>query len=140
MKVLLAVDGSDFTQRTLDFVAARAQIFGPATEFTALTAVAPVPNHAARFLQKSTLDTYYQEEADKVLKPVKAFADAKGWNLIARHAVGQAGDVVAALATEGNFDLVVVGTHGHSHLGGVVVGSVTTRIIAGCKVPVLLVR
>ena len=38
------------------------------------------------------------------------------------------------------FDMVVMGSHGHSALGNLVMGSVTTQVLAHCQVPVLLVR
>ena len=33
-----------------------------------------------------------------------------------------------------------MGSHGHTALGGVVLGSVTTGVLARCKLPVLLLR
>jgi nucleotide-binding universal stress UspA family protein len=33
-----------------------------------------------------------------------------------------------------------MGSHGHGTLGNLVMGSVATQVLAGCKVPVLLVR
>ncbi|MCW7541193.1 universal stress protein [Aquabacterium sp. A7-Y] len=140
MKILLPVDGSTYTKRMLGFVAAHDEMFGTSHDYTALTVVPAVPPHAAGFLDKGLLDSYYQEEAEKVLSPVRQFAVQTGWRLETRYAVGHAGDVVAELAQEGRYDLMVMGTHGHSALGSVVLGSVTTRVIASCKVPLLLVR
>jgi nucleotide-binding universal stress UspA family protein len=36
--------------------------------------------------------------------------------------------------------LIVMGSHGHSSLGNVVLGSVANRVLARCKTPVLLIR
>ena len=140
MKILLAVDGSDYTKRMLSYIAAHDELVSPKNQFTALTVVAPVPPHAASFLQRSVLDSYYGEEADKTLAPVRAFAQQTGWALDAKHAVGSAGDLIAELAESGKFDLVVMGTHGHGALGNMVLGSVANRVVAKCKTPVLLVR
>ena len=38
------------------------------------------------------------------------------------------------------FDLLVMGSHGHGNVGNLVMGSIATKVLAGCKVPVLLVR
>ena len=35
---------------------------------------------------------------------------------------------------------IVLGSHGHGALGNLVMGSVATRVVAQCGVPVLLVR
>jgi nucleotide-binding universal stress UspA family protein len=140
MKVLLAVDGSPYTKRMLSYVAAHDELLGPGHDYTAITVVSSIPPHAARFLQREVMDSYYAEQADQVLAPAQAFAKQNGWTLTSRHAVGSPGDVIAELAKDGGFDLVVMGTHGHSSLGNVVLGSVANRVIAQCHVPVLLIR
>lgn len=140
MKILLAVDGSDYTKRMLAYLAAHTELLGPSHEYTAITVVPPVPGRAASFLSQESLRTYYDEQATQVLTPVKAFAAQQGWNLDARHVVGHAADAISEFAQNGKFDLLVMGTHGHSALGGVVLGSVTQRVIAQSGLPVLLVR
>ena len=47
---------------------------------------------------------------------------------------------IARVLEAGKFDLVMMGSHGHSALGNLVMGSVATRVLAHCKTPVLLVR
>lgn len=37
-------------------------------------------------------------------------------------------------------DLIVMGSHGHGALGQLLVGSVTSRVAATCRVPLLIVR
>jgi nucleotide-binding universal stress UspA family protein len=36
--------------------------------------------------------------------------------------------------------MIVMGSHGHGALSGLVLGSVVTKVLAACKVPVLVVR
>ena len=140
MKILLAVDGSSFTKRMLGYVAANQDLFTDSTDFTIFTVVPEIPAHPRSFLPRPTVDDYYLSEAAKVLDPVKRFAQQNGWKFEARHAVGHPGDLVAELATNGAFDMVIMGTHGHSALVNVVLGSVAMRVLAQCKVPLLLVR
>ena len=140
MKILLPVDGSDYTKRMLGYVAAHDELFGAAHEYTVFTAVAPIPTHAARFLDSQTLEAHYHEQAESVLRPVRKFADQQHWKLSVVHAHGHAAEAVAALAEELQPDLIVMGTHGHSALGNVVMGSVANGVLARCKVPVLLIR
>jgi nucleotide-binding universal stress UspA family protein len=54
--------------------------------------------------------------------------------------VGAAGDVIAKMATDGDFDLVMMGSHGHNTLANLVMGSVATKVMAHCGTPVLLIR
>jgi nucleotide-binding universal stress UspA family protein len=140
MKILIPVDGSVYTQRALDYVASHAEIFGPSHRYVAFTAIAPIPGHASRFLDRDVIDGYYHDEAEKVLAPVREFAGQHGLTLEARHGVGHASEAIAAFARTEEPDLIVMGSHGHSALGNMALGSVATGVIARCAVPVLLVR
>jgi nucleotide-binding universal stress UspA family protein len=139
MKVLLAVDGSDYTKRMLEYLAGHDELLGPSHEYTALTVVTPIPPHAARHIERTTLDGYYRDEATKVLDPVVAVAAKHGWNLTALFRPGHAAEEIAALAERDEYDLVVLGTHGHSALGSLVLGSVVSGVLARAKKPILLV-
>ena len=140
MKILLAVDGSEYTKRMLSYIAAHDELLGAGHEYVVFTAVAPVPPHAAHFLDRSTLTDYYRSEAEEVLRSVKRFADQQGWNVRVHHAPGHPADSIVALAEAEKPDLIVMGTHGHSALGCVVLGSVAMGVLARCKAPVLLIR
>src|SRR5262245_43740141 len=124
MNILLAVDGSDYTKRMLAYVAAHGELFPSSARYTILTVVPKVPGHAARFIAQKDLADYYNDEAEAVLGPVRAFAKQTGWQADFTHRSGYAGDAIAEVAKEGNFDLVVMGSHGHSALAGMVLGSV----------------
>ena len=86
MKILLPVDGSDHTKRMLAYLAAHDELLGRGHEFTVFTAVAPLPHHATRFLDRSVVDDYYHEQVENVMKPVRAFALQQQWALREAHA------------------------------------------------------
>lgn len=140
MKVLLAVDGSEYTKRMLSHIAAHDELLGPAHDYTVLTVVAQIPPHAARFLGRATLDSYYKEQADHVLRPIAAFVEQNGWKATFAHAEGQPAEAIAEFAARLKPDLIVMGSHGHSALGSMVLGSVASGVLARCKAPVLLIR
>jgi nucleotide-binding universal stress UspA family protein len=140
MKILLPVDGSEYTRRMLGYVAAHDEMFGPGHDYIVVTAVAPLPNDVVRFLDRSTVEDYQRSQAEAVLEPVRAFAKQKGWKLRASHVVGHAAEAIAAMAEREQPDVIVMGSHGHSALGGLVLGSVTTGVLARTKAPVLIVR
>jgi nucleotide-binding universal stress UspA family protein len=140
MKILVAVDGSPFTKRMLAYLAAHDEWLGPQHAYSVLTVVPPVPPRAAAVLDKETLASYYRDEADKVFKPIRAFFAKQGLaaDFVAKQ--GPAGDTIAAIADKGKYDLLVLGSHGHGVLGNLVLGSVATKVVANCGVPVLLIR
>lgn len=140
MKILLAVDGSDHTKRMLSYLAAHDELLGAKHEYLMATVVMAISPHAARYLDRKTLDAYYEEEADAVLKPALAFAHQQGWNVRPVHARGHAPVELTAIADREKCDLIVMGTHGHSSLGNLVLGSVATGVLARSSMPVLLVR
>jgi len=140
MKILLAVDGSDYTKRMLAYLATHEEMLGKADSFTALTVVPGIPPHALSFLDPSVVEDYFRSESESVLEPVRRFAAQKGWPLAAERRVGHAGDVIAEVADGGRYDLVVMGSHGHSALAGAVLGSVTARVLAKCRTPLLILH
>ena len=140
MKVLLPVDGSEYTKRMLGFVAAHQELFGENSEFTVFTVVPSIPGRASHVVDKGVLDSYYAEQAEAVLAPVQKFAALHAWKASMRHAHGPVAEAIAALAVDERSDLIVMGSHGHTALGNVLLGSVATGVLARCKTPVLLVR
>ncbi len=140
MKILVAADGSSFTKRMLAYLAAHDEWLGAHHAYTVLTVVPPVPARAASVLSKDVLTSYYNDESEKVFKPIRPFFAKQGLNaeFVAKH--GHAADTIAAMADKGKYDLLVLGSHGHSSLGNLVMGSVATKVVAQCGVPVLLVR
>ena len=53
---------------------------------------------------------------------------------------GQPAQVVLQEATAAGADVVVMGSHRHTVIGGAVVGSTTHRVLHGASIPVLVVR
>ena len=140
MKILLPVDGSDYTKRMLGYIASHDELLGKDHDYVVFTSVPGIPPHAAGYLGRELVDTYYRDEAEKVLEPVRAFVAQQGWNARFVHGHGPAADTIAELVSTEKPDLVVMGTHGHSALGNVILGSVATGVLSRCKVPVLLIR
>jgi nucleotide-binding universal stress UspA family protein len=141
MKILIPVDGSPYTKRMLGYLAAHDEWLGGAHSYTVLHAVPAVPARAAAVIDRATLKKYYDDEAEKVFKPIRAFFGKKtGLNVTYVGKTGPAADNVATLAAKGGYDLIVMGSHGHGTLTNLVMGSVATKVLANCKTPVLLVR
>jgi nucleotide-binding universal stress UspA family protein len=140
MKILLAADGSSYSKRMLAYLAAHDDWLGGQHDYTVLTVVPGVPARAAAVLDKSVLKDYFDDEAERVLKPIRTFFERQGIRASYVAKVGHAADVIAAQAERGGFDLLLMGSHGHGNLANLVMGSVTARVLASCKTPVLLVR
>ena len=140
MKILVAVDGSSFTKRMLAYLAAHEDWLGTHHEYTVLNVAPALPPRATAVLDKSLLKGYYADEAEKVFKPIRSFFDKQGIKASYVAKIGSAGDVIADVANKGKFDLLMMGSHGHGTLGKLVLGSVSTKVMAHCETPVLIIR
>lgn len=139
MKILLAVDGSSYTKKMLAYLAAH-EMFSPKNEYTAFTAQMMLPTQARAALGKELVTKYYEDEGQRIMGPVHKFLERQGVKAKAVWKTGNAGELIAKLADAEKFDLVVMGSHGRGALANLVVGSVATKVLASCKVPVLIVR
>lgn len=141
MKILLAVDGSDYTRRMLDYLETHDKLLGHDNDFTALTVEHQLPPRSRGTLSVEERGRLHSEEAQKVLDPVLTFLKGYGGSSVqGHHEVGQPGETIARYARDGQFDLIVMGSHGHGRLANLMLGSVTTAVLSHCSVPVLLVR
>lgn len=140
MKILLAVDGSDYTRKMLDYVCANRTLFDPSHEYVVFNAQGPLPPHARSALGAATVQGYHQDEAQKVLQPALEALGRQGLKARSEWKTGPIGETIGHYAEEGRFDMVIMGSHGHGALARLVMGSVTTEVLARCGVPVLLIR
>lgn len=140
MNILLALDGSPYSKKMLAYLATHEALLNSGNSYTVFFAQPALPPRARAAVGKEVVDQYYAEEAEKVLAPASKFLLRHGINAKSVWKVGPAGAMIAKIADDGAFDLLVMGSHGHSALVNLVMGSVATQVLAHCKVPVLLVR
>lgn len=140
MKILLAADGSVYTRHMLDHLDTHAEWLGHTHAYTVLHVVPAVPVGAASLVARESLAAYYDDEAAKALQPVRSFFAQHGVDASFVVRIGHAADLIAELADSGAFDLVMLGSHGHGTLHSLVMGSVSAKVLAHCKAPLLLVR
>jgi nucleotide-binding universal stress UspA family protein len=137
MKILIAADGSGYTKRMLAYIAAHDEWLGSHHDYTVLHCVPAIPHRAAAFVDKDEVRAFYAADAEAVFKPIRAFFKMHDANVTFTFCIGPAGPIIAK---QRGFDLIVLGTHGHGAVGGLVMGSVATKVASLCRTPVLLVR
>ena len=140
MKILLAVDGSTYTQKMLAYLTSHQEMLGAGHEYSIITVQPLLPPRARAALGKDVVEQYYDEEATKILQPVQDFLKSRGVEVQSISKVGPIADTIIKEAQEGKFDMIAMGTHGHGALGRLVMGSVSSQVLAGCTIPVLLIR
>ena len=140
MNILLAVDGSPYTRRMLAYVAENDQWLGSKHHYTVVHATPRLRGVGARGVDPRELSAVYRNEAEEVFKPIRALFMQRGIAANFVNLVGPVAESIARRAERDSCDLLVMGSHGHGSLANLVMGSVVTKVLACCKVPVLLIR
>jgi nucleotide-binding universal stress UspA family protein len=140
MKILLAVDGSAFTKKMLAYITTHEELFTSANDYTLFTVQPVLPARARSALGKDIVSRYYAQEVERIMAPASKFLTRHNILAKSQWKVGAAGEEISKFAEAGKFDLILMGSHGHGELANLVMGSVATKVLAHCTVPVLLVR
>lgn len=140
MRILVPVDGSDFSKSAVEFIGSRTTLIGGEPEITLLNVQLPVPVRAARVVGKDTVLSYYDDEARKALRPAMAALKKSGLAATPRHEPGNPPELIARAAERDDVDLIVMGSHGHGALANLLLGSTTTGVLARTKKPMLVLR
>jgi nucleotide-binding universal stress UspA family protein len=141
MKILLAADGSPYTQAAARQLARHVGWFAEPPEVHVVHVHAPIPYPgAAAVAGKSAVQKYQREESEAAL----AVAEGElGKARIAYRSSWRVGEVARELADyvkANQIDLVVMGSHGKGALANLALGSIATKCIATLEVPVMIVR
>ena len=140
MKILLPIDGSEYSKNAMDFVASRTTVLGNNPTIELLNIQVPLPARASRLVGREALDRYYEEEADKVFTSARKVLKRDNITVTEAYRIGAPDEMIAQEADKLPADLIVMGSRGLTALKGLIMGSVTTGVLARTKCPVLLLR
>jgi nucleotide-binding universal stress UspA family protein len=144
-KVLIATDGSDIARRAAEHAFALAQASGGRVTGVFVIDTRTLPG-AHPILPESMAPYYFsileelKKAASATLFELKGLADKHGVPFEARTVEGTPAAAILDLAKETAADLLVMGTHGRTGLGALLIGSTTQAVVHGAACPVLLVR
>lgn len=133
-------DGSEHAIRALALAIAEAKQREPKPELLILNVQLPLSADVSRFIDSKTIDGYHREAGDKALQSA---ADLLADSGIAHHLhvlVGPVAHTISEFAVSHQCSLIVMGTRGQSTFAGLIMGSVTTRLLHETTLPVLLTR
>ncbi len=131
IKVLLAVDGSEVSDRATERLVALGRSGAPFE----VTVIQVQP-----FMSIEAQAMHLQSYGEAAMKSARARLDAAGIPYATHIAMGPAGVRICEFADAGGFELIVLGTKGLGWVNTVLVGSVAKHVIESSNVPILLVR
>lgn len=152
-KILVPLDGSDHSVRALEKAVQIAKKFSNKVTLIQAYSVSmqPIILPEPTTLSSPTIPILTANEISRVveaaratgqriLKDGEARAKAEGVAVEALLVEGHAVQEIIRTAKEGNFDLIVMGARGVSHIRGLLLGSVSDGVIHHALCPVLVVK
>ncbi|MGQ9860497.1 MAG: universal stress protein [Thiobacillaceae bacterium] len=139
-KILLPVDGSEGSAHAARHVANLAGLM-PALEVH-LVSVQPPGNDwmVRRMLKAEEIASMEREWAEDAIGPAREILRTAGVACTEHVVQGEVAQTIARLATELGCDQIVMGTRGQSALSGLLLGSVTIKVLHLAEIPVTLVK
>jgi nucleotide-binding universal stress UspA family protein len=135
--ILVAIDGSDCSERALAKALELAQLTG--ARLTALAVEGPLPAYAATIGEvdevKREKDAFFRSLATRAQQT----AEDAGVELDVVIRPGHAAELISEVAEEGRHDLVVLGRRGH-FVRDRLLGSTADRVAEHAPCPVMIVR
>jgi nucleotide-binding universal stress UspA family protein len=137
---LIPVDGSETSLKAVAWVIARGDDWKETPALHLLNVQPALPRDASRFIDAELLRDFHREEGLKALAAAEQKLKAAGLAPQSHVSVGDSAETICEFAVSRNCDLIVIGTRGHTGLGGTLLGSVASKVAHLSHVPLLLVR
>jgi len=136
-RVLVAIDGSDASDRA--FAKAIELVAAVRAELTALAIEGPLPAYAATIAEVDEVKREKDAFFGRLAALAREQAATAGIELQVVVRAGHASEVISTFATEGGYDLIVLGHKGH-FLRDHLLGSTADRVAEHATCPVMIVR
>jgi nucleotide-binding universal stress UspA family protein len=141
MKILVAIDGSRHSLTAVGLLLDRLAWFRGSPQLTLIHTHPSVPyKAAAAWVGHEAVAKYYDEESDAALGEARKLLEARAVSFAVEKRVGDPAEEIVACAAAGKFDVIAMGTQGHTALANLVMGSVAAKTLARSTVPVLFMR
>jgi nucleotide-binding universal stress UspA family protein len=139
-KILVATDTSDYSKRALESAIDLAKEFGGQIELFHVIDYPAMYGGLSLSVDNYVLSEEKQVElSGHVMESTLKGVDTKGVVIERKSVMGNPAVEIVAESAKG-FDLIVMGTSGHSPLGGAIIGSVTQKVVGKAACPVLAVK
>jgi universal stress protein A len=142
-KILVPVDFSESSRVALEYAAGWATPFDAKIDVLHVwqaPAFVPLPTLPEAAPADATLVEIVKKTAEQALDRFVAEAQKRGVSV--REAISEPGSpahTIVDVAKKGGYDLLVLGTHGHTGLAHALIGSVAERVVRHASCPVLTV-
>jgi nucleotide-binding universal stress UspA family protein len=140
LKILLPVDGSDYANKAVTGFIALLDWYKEKPELHLLNVQYPLRGNVALFINQTDIKQYHQEEGQKELQSTCALLDQAGVAYQYHIVVGDPAEMIVRFASEKQCDQIVMGPRGAGGIQGLLLGSVSSKVMQLAKTPVLLIK
>lgn len=137
MKILVPLDGSDFSRGTLAFLASRKTFLADHPALDLINVQPSLPARAGALMSEEALAGYYEEESANAFEASGTVPESRA---VRTALVGHPAEVIAREAEDRGADLIIMGSHGMSGFSELLFGSVTMGVLARSHIPMLVLR
>jgi nucleotide-binding universal stress UspA family protein len=146
MKVLFAVDGSEYTSKAAHYIAKHFHQLRAVLDLHLLHVQLPIPPglalvQAERLLGSDVDERYYKDESEAALAPAEHILRKHQIPFQSLYKVGDIAQEIHHYATKNKMDMIVMGSHGRGAFRTLLLGSVAAKVMSiESDIPVLIVR
>lgn len=138
LRVLIPVDGSENAERAVRLIARKAAMYKEPLEIHLLNVQHSFPGTIRGVHHQA--EEVHHEAGLKELAAARQLLDNAGIKYKYHISVGEAPEVIAHFVKEQKIEQLVMGVRGLGKVAGLLLGSVTTKVLHLVDVPVLLVK
>ena len=140
MSLLVPVDGSEVSLKPVAWIIAHLDDWKVAPTLHLLNVQHALPRDISRFINAEQVEDFHREEGLKALAAAERQLKAAGLLPQLHVSVGDSAETIVEFAAGNQCDQILIGTRGHTGLGGTLLGSVASKVAHLTHVPLLLVR
>jgi len=144
MRILVATDGSSHAKRAAELAARLAGELRKAEIVLVNTghipAIALGGPGADMMVDYSVLEEGFEKAGQAILEQTAAVFHGADAPVTKQYRRGEPSHEILAAAAEAKADLIIMGSRGLGQIGGLILGSVSERVLHGAHIPVLIVR
>ncbi|WP_313953217.1 universal stress protein [Accumulibacter sp.] len=137
---LLPVDGSPAALRAVEYAVHEALAATSPPAITVLSVQTALPSDITRFISSEVVHDYHRESGEAALASARAKLAAAGLAYAIDVLVGEVAPTIADFAREHGCTLIVMGSRGLGSVAGILLGSITTRVVHLSDLPVVVVK
>lgn len=144
LRILVAIDGSPHAKRAAEFAARLARELRAAeivlVNVGHIPAIAMGGPSADIMVDYGALEEGFEKAGRAMLDEAKVLFHGVDVPVTTQYRRGEPSREILGAAAEAKANLIVMGSRGLGQIGGLILGSVSERVLHGAHIPVLIVR